>query len=205
MLSIGQSYFETHGSDGKTDPVALANYLDKVDYFQNQIRSACLPYASPLDRLWEMLDQVMGVECVSIEGKPMTPGLVRVFPENFEFIPHNDIFHRDAPDVKIAEKINTHWAANIYLKTAPEGGRLQLWSQRFTEVELQQMTLVGSEFGYDRNKLPQPDVEVETQPGDLLLFDSTLVHAVTPIHKGIRVNISSFVGYRQNMPLLYWI
>ncbi|MEH2023015.1 2OG-Fe(II)-dependent halogenase WelO5 family protein [Nostoc sp.] len=205
MLSIGQSFFETYGLDGNTDPVALANYLDHVDYFQNEIRSSCLPYPSPLDKLWKMLDADMGAECVSIDGQSMTPALVRVFPEYYEFIPHNDILYRDVPKLKISQEIKIQFAMNIYLKNSPEGGKLQVWKQHFSEVELQQLSLAGSEFGYDRNKLPLPDIEIETEPGDLLLFDSTLIHAVTTIKQGVRVNISSFLGYQPGMPLVYWI
>ncbi len=204
LLRVGESHYETHDPGGEANQAALDEYLDHADLLMNQIRSCCLPYESPLDRLWKMLDREMRAERVSINGRPMFAGIVRVFPDGSELLPHNDIFRRDAPYLEVAKEISAQFAANIYLQVPHEGGEIRLWKERFTDEELRQMAREGSEYGCDPEKLPPPSLELKPEPGELLIIDSTRLHAVKASHGGTRVGMSCFLGYRPGKPLVYW-
>lgn len=204
LMRIGQSHYETHEPSGEPNAAALDDYLDKADLLMEEIRTCCAPYRSPLDRLWEMLDEEMGAERVRIHGRPMFAGIVRVFPEGRELLPHNDRFARDAPYLDVAKAIQAQFALNIYLQVPPKGGELQLWAERLTDDELSRMQMRGSKYGVDPAKAPPPRIEIHPRVGDVVVIDATRLHAVKPSCGGIRVGMSCFLAYRRHSPLLYW-
>jgi hypothetical protein len=204
LMRVGESHFETHNPDGATDPDALEEYLSRADLLMKEIRDACSPYESPLDRLWEALGAVGGVERASIGDVPMFAGVVRVFPEGSELLPHNDVFSRDAPGLATANEITAQFAANIYLEVPGSGGQLQLWDERPDAGRLAEIRADDSEYGASRSQLPPPDVEVDVRPGDLVVMDATKLHAVSRQGRGRRVGMSSFLGRRPGRPFICW-
>jgi hypothetical protein len=204
LIRVGESHYETHNADGRTDDEALENYLTSADRLMAEIRNACQPYLSPLDQLWRMLDREVGVQLATINGRKMFAGIVRIFPEGSQLLPHNDIFERDAPGLEVAQRIEAQFAANVYLEAPEIGGHLQIWEWRPSADELNKLQALDSKYGVDRSKLPPPDLEVECVPGDLILMDATKLHAVSRQEKGRRMGISCFLGYQSGKPLICW-
>jgi len=204
LMRVGESHYETHDEDSGTNPQALEEYLSRAETLVAEIRAACQPHPSPMDLLSRMLDESIGLRRAEIAGRPMFAGVVRVFPEGSELLPHNDVFARDAPGVAAASGITAQFAANIYLQVPDDGGTLQLWGLRPSEQELVALQAPGSVYGADRALLPAPDVEVAIRPGDLVVIDATRLHAVTRQGHGRRVGMSCFLGRRTGHPLICW-
>lgn len=201
---VGESHFETHDASGATDPDALAAYLDAADRLMEELRGLCAPDDSPFDALWRMLARTVGIERASVSGQPMFAGIVRIFPEGSELLPHNDDFARDAPGLEFAVSLQGQLAVNVYLETPLRGGELELWRWRPTHEQLDRVRLAGSGYGADRSLLPAPEVTVGVAPGDLVVFDAARVHAVRRQAVGRRIGVSCFLGYRRGLPLVCW-
>ena len=201
---VGESHFETHTESGSTDPNALTAYLDAADRLMEEIRSLCAPDDSPFDALWRMLARTIGIERAVLDGRPMFAGIVRIFPEGSELLPHNDDFARDAPGLELAASLQGQLAVNVYLETPLHGGEIELWRWRPTHEELAQVRHPGSSYGADRSLLPEPDATVNVSPGDLVMFDAARVHAVRRQVQGCRIGVSCFLGYRRGLPLVCW-
>lgn len=201
---VGESHFETHDASGATDPDALVAYLDAADRLMEEIRSLCAPEDSPFDALWQMLARTLGIERAVLRGRFMFAGIVRIFPEGSELLPHNDDFVRDAPGLELAASLQGQLAVNVYLETPLRGGELELWRWRPTREQLARVRLQGSGYGADRSLLPAPDVTVSVSPGDLVVFDAARLHAVRRQAVGRRIGVSCFLGYRRGLPLVCW-
>lgn len=94
-------------------------------------------------------------------------------------------------------------AANIYLLMPNDGGAIQMWNQELPADQFDAMR--GDSYGIDPYLLGKPDLVVEPGTGDLVLFNSQLMHAVTPGSANVRLSIPCFVGYRgPAMPLTFW-
>lgn len=201
---VGESHFETHDTSGATDAEALVAYLDAADRLMGEIRSLCAPDASPFDTLWGMLTRTIGIERAVLGGRAMFAGIVRIFPEGSELLPHNDDFARDAPGFELAASLQAQLAVNVYLETPRHGGELELWRWRPSPQQLARVRQAGSGYGADRSLLPVPDVTLGVAPGDLVMFDAARVHAVRRQVVGRRIGVSCFLGYRRGLPLVCW-
>lgn len=201
---VGESHFETHDASGVTDPDALAAYLYAADQLMEEIHRLCDPDDSPFDALWRMLARTLGIERAVLDGQSMFAGIVRIFPEGSELLPHNDDFARDAPGFEPAASLEGQLAVNVYLETPLRGGELELWRWRPTHEQLARVRLPGSGYGADRSLLPAPDVTVGVAPGDLVMFDAARLHAVRRQAVGRRIGMSCFLGYRRGLPLVCW-
>ncbi|MGW5237011.1 2OG-Fe(II)-dependent halogenase WelO5 family protein [Streptomyces nodosus] len=204
LVRVGESHYETHDVDGSTDRRALAKYLRNADPLMAQIRACCAPSPSPLDVLWRDLDASYGLERARIDGRPMFAGICRVFPEGTELLPHNDRLSRDAPGLPLGLELDAQLAANIYLQVPEQGGELQLWDLRPDEEQLAAWSAPGSEYGADRALAPQPSCVLSVTAGDLMLIDSTKLHAVSRQKRGARIGLSCFLGVRHGHPLVCW-
>src|SRR5262249_44274644 len=115
------------------------------------IRATCSPFLSPIDRLRLELDETWkpGAMVESLEGHKMFVGLSRVFQEDSEALPHDDILARDAPGIIHARELHTQFGANVYLRMPEHGGELELWGRRFSPEEHSAFQLAGS-YGLDK-------------------------------------------------------
>jgi len=148
----------------------------------------------------------------NVHNRKMLAGIGRVFEDNFELPPHQDILARDVSDAPIYpiypfSNLVTQLSANIYLRTPKYGGELEIWKVK--PSSLKQPEIHDKEYEYegiiDRQILPPATTVIKPQVGELILFDSTRVHAVRASHGGPRVSMSMFIGYRnQQEPLTYW-
>ena len=204
LVRVGESHYETHDDDGSVNPAALDAYLARADTLMDGIREACAPHQSPMDILWQQLDEEFGIERARIEGREMFAGICRVFPEGTELLPHNDRLSRDAPGLRLGAELVGQLAANIYLRVPRQGGELELWDLRPSEDQLAAWHAQGSEYGVDRALIRTSDLALRPAPGDLLIIDATRLHAVARQVHGSRVNLSCFFGIRPGHPLVCW-
>lgn len=170
-----------------------------------QSREIFAPHLSPIDKVRLELQEVWshGANLENIEGKTMNIGLSRVVKENAQLLPHQDVLSWDAPNYIRAYEHKTQLAANIYLQTA-EGGELEIWNRKLSKREYENLRTPGS-YEVDRRFLGSPDLIIKPEVGDLIVFESTCVHAVAPVTTGVRVTTSCFIGYRgDDQPLSYW-
>lgn len=205
----GMTFFETNGSDD-----LLLRYYEESLLGTRALREACSPRLSPVDQLRLELGDLWleGLRNENAHGRPMLAGIGRVFENGFELPPHQDILARDLRDATQPPLANhqpllRQFSANIYLRPATQGGELEIWDR--TPSSQEQEGLRDREFQYEgiiaRTALPAPTVVIDPQPGDLILFDSSCIHAVRASQGGPRVSMSLFIGYRgPNQPLTYW-
>jgi hypothetical protein len=188
---IGMAFYEA-----ESKPPLMAAYFESAFENMGELRRRCQPYPSPIDLLRCSLDESWpaGAQLETLYGKKMYAGLSRVVTPGVTFLAHHDIFEKDAPDSFRAQSLGAQMAANVYLTMPESGGALQLWSNELSAREFDRMR--GDSYGIDPTLLGEPDLEVCPQPGDLIIFNSRLMHSVTPGTEGLRLSVSCFVGYR---------
>lgn len=197
---IGMAYFEASGKDA-----LLQNYYGDANSNINSIRNFFTPYYSPLDRFRLELQErwLHGCNIENIHDKQMFVGLCRVVDENIDFLPHQDIFSRDATDNKIASSLLSQLSVNIYLQMAPKGGELEMWDLLMSTEEYDRIR--QGNYGLPRKAIDGADLTVMPETGDLILFNAKKFHAVRPSFGEKRISISCFVGFKGiHKPLTVW-
>lgn len=192
--------------EGHSDPEKRKKYYDEVRQSSVEFRQLSWPYLNPLDHLRLILDDVWlaGAERENIHGKPMAFGLAQLFKEEACALPHQDFLRMDEPDNQRAQTLITQVTALVYIKPADLGGRLELWADHYNHDEFMARKKVGT-YGLDYEKLPPPSVIVSPRLGELVMADSTKVHAVTTVGAGLRIAVNCFIGFRGiREPLTFW-
>ena len=170
----------------------------------HDIRKLFYPSISPVDHLRLLLQELWpsGANIQQLNEKTCFTGAIRLFaPKVGTFIPHTDRIEteNDAPELK---DIAGQLAANIYLNIPKQGGELCLWDREATpeeEVVIKQLK------GLDMESLSPPAIKLSPSAGDLIIFNSRKLHAVTPCVESTRVSMATFIGiYGENRPLTYW-
>lgn len=203
------TFFETNCCIEK-----LQDYYDQAGVSIESLRQALFPTISPLDKLKLHLQEMWlaGAHIENVHHRTMLAGIGRVFENNFELPPHQDILARDIedsplPPVCCFENLITQLSINIYLRVPQIGGELEIWNSKPSNTEQQEIR--DREFKYegiiDRESLPSATATIKPQAGELILFDSGNIHAVRPCQDGPRASMSMFIGYRgKTKPLTYW-
>lgn len=193
IKKIGKAIF-----DAASDPLALDNYYENAPRALQQIRQFFHPYLSPMDKLRLILQEAWlpGAIIENLHGKPMFCGLVRAFHGGAEARPHQDMTHWDVPESAAAQTLATQIACNVYLETAIRGGELELWDYGITDPTEYSATQTEDDYGLNRQKIASSSVRVSPAKGELILFNARRIHAVNRIDEGVRVAVSSFIGYR---------
>lgn len=196
----GMAFFEA------TSDAARAEYFARaVDSMQN-LREACRPYLSPIDKMRLLLDEIWpsGAMIAVNEGRKMFFGLPRVFEDSGAF-PHEDKLRRDLCG-STAISLLGQIAFNVYLRVSKSGGELEVWDCSLSDEEYDARRLPKpDDYGLDRSKLPPSSLLVDPHVGDLILFRCENVHAVRPAKGGVRLTWSGFIGYQgPDKPLLLW-
>lgn len=205
----GITFFETSCS-----VEMLKRYYEQAQVSIQSLRQTCFPHLSPLDKLRLELQEIWvpGAHIENVHNQTMLAGIGRVFEDNFELPPHQDIFARDISDIGIPpaypfDNFITQLSANIYLQTPKSGGELEVWELK-PSISVRE-AIRDPEYKYegilDRNSLPSATLKIKPKVGELILFDSGRIHSVRPCQDGPRVSMSMFIGYRsREKPLTYW-
>ncbi|MET8524742.1 2OG-Fe(II) oxygenase [Micromonospora sp. NPDC005172] len=179
-------------------------YHDGAIESVRDVRAMFHPYLAPVDQLRLDLEELWpaGANLMRLHGRPCFVGAFRVFnPDTSEFAPHNDAIDQetDAPEI---EGIVNQLVANIYLQVPKRGGTLQLWTREPTAVEVE---ILRESAGLNRDLVGPPDVEISPASGDMVLFSSRMLHAVTVAEGDHRVGAAAFIASKGlNHPLTYW-
>jgi hypothetical protein len=144
-----------------------------------------------LARLW-----VDGVMVAQIDGAEMAAGTIRYFRPGDLMNPHVDRKEHLVGDLCSFARL----AVNVYLAVPPAGGELELWDLRPDEEQIERWHL--ADYSLDRNQIGPPDLVLRPVAGDLILFHSDQVHAVSDVRGGLRLTASCFLGIRDfNQPV----
>jgi hypothetical protein len=168
------------------------------------LREIFYPHLSPVDHVRLLLQELWpcGANIQRLHGRSCFVGAFRVFrPEKSFFLPHHDRLEEesDAPEI---QGLVQQLVANIYLQVAGRGGDLQLWLREATPAE---NTSIRDVEGLLLEKVESPRITIHPEAGDLTIFCSRQLHAVTPPIGTTRVGMAAFIGcYGPERPLTYW-
>ena len=107
------------------------------------------------------------------------------------------------PLIPEVTSVTSQAAANIYLQLPSLGGSLQIWSEELTKEEYEEQA--QDSYGLQRSSLPSPTISIMPKVGDLIIFNSKKLHAISIGVGSRRITMSCFIGYGgPNAPLQYW-
>jgi 2OG-Fe(II) oxygenase superfamily len=200
--SVGRIYMphiDTHW-----DARLTSMYHDAAIQSIHDIRGLFYPWISPVDHLRLLLSELWpaGSDILRLRRRQCFVGTIRVFePGTSELYPHNDRIDLETNAPEIAGLVE-QLAANIYLEVPADGGELQLWERQPTAAESRS---IRSEQGLSPARVGLPARVIQPAVGDLVMFSSMQLHAVTPSTDGPRVGMAAFIGYRgPDKPLFMW-
>lgn len=197
---IGMAFYETEAK-----PELVDAYFAQARRHIKDFRRACLPWVSPIDELRCMLDELWphGAMLQTLGRRKMFVGLSRRVEPGTTFLAHHDIFEQDAPGFDEAGNLLAQFGANVYLQMPLVGGALMMWRRELPPCEFD--ALRGEDYGLPVERLGAPDLTVTPETGDLLVFNSRKLHAVSPGSGRSRLTVSCFIGYRGlTEPLTFW-
>ena len=197
---IGMAFYEA-----ENDPDKVSVYFEQSMQGIRSLRERCSPLPCPIDILRCTLDETWpaGAMLETLYGKKMYVGLSRVVEPGVTFLAHHDIFSKDAPESFRAHSLQAQIACNIYLSMPEEGGDIHMWTDEISAGTFDAMR--NSEYGIAPELLGSPDLVIAPEPGDLILFNSRMMHSVAPGKGMPRLSLSCFVGYRgPATPLSFW-
>lgn len=199
-----------NSSESLPDPDRKKKYFADAMPTVRALRSIWAPHLSPIDRLRLELQESWpaGANLKYFDGQGLFVGQARVFGERGA-LPHQDYMPWELAslrgDAGQASGIQAQLTANIYLQAPDRGGEVQLWSVGYDHAEYVGLREQPGVPGLDRARIPEPTVQITPEPGMLLIFHATRLHAVLPSEGRPRVALSCFIGVRgEDESLTYW-
>ncbi len=190
--------------DSEWNKEAARKYHGEAVENIHDIRSLFSPYATPIDQIRLLLQEYWpgGANIQNLYGHKCFVGAIRVFkPSVSKFYPHHDRIDEesDAPELNgMKEQV----VANVYLQAPEKGGDLQLWLRDPTEKE---KILIRDVEGLLPESVEPPALVIHPKQGDLIIFSSRMLHAVTPSEDSYRVGMAAFIAcYGLDRPMGYW-
>ncbi|MGF6095690.1 hypothetical protein [Pseudomonas sp. 18175] len=190
--------------DSEWDTQAAERYHREALENTHDMRELFSPYPSPADRVRLLLQEYWpaGANLQRLHGRPCFVGAIRVFkPSTSKFYPHNDRLDEesDAPEL---EGMVEQLVANMYLQVPSVGGDLQLWLREPTVEETERIRDVE---GLLPDSIEPPALVIHPEAGDLIIFSSRMLHAVTSSDEDYRIGMAAFIGcFGPQRPLTYW-
>ncbi|MEV6384392.1 2OG-Fe(II) oxygenase [Streptomyces sp. NPDC051773] len=200
-----RAFTETRGNE-----LEQRRYLDDPASVMATVRASCLPLASPVDRLRCELDELWpgGARLLRLDSQALVFGMVRVWRKGSQALPHLDVLQHSVPNLRHHETFDEQIGVNIYLRMPQdlEGkeGTLEMWNLGLPDEKSIGSAKWGT-YGYRRELLPDPDVSIRPEAGDLIMLRTTRLHAVHPTRTGERISLSGFMGHSSpQAPLRLW-
>jgi hypothetical protein len=190
--------------DTKFDAEMSRRYHDDALAAILDVRSLFAPQISPIDHLRLLLQEQWpaGANLLRLNGRACFVGALRVFrPGVSELLPHNDrlVQETNAPE---AAGLTEQLSANAYLAVPEVGGDLLLWLREPTADEA---TIILAVEGLASDSVEPPALRLHPRAGDVIIFSSAMLHAVTSCPDGHRVGMAAFIGCAgAGRPLVYW-
>ncbi|MCE2790633.1 MAG: 2OG-Fe(II) oxygenase [Saprospiraceae bacterium] len=203
VKKIGFTIFETENK-----PEHLQHYFQHATVYSEKIRNLCHPYQNPMDTFHILLDEnwPAGANLESCSMGKMTPCIFRLLEADYsDGLPaHQDVLSRDLPKELKFITLLAQAAGNIYLSLPEEGGELLLWDIKPDYEEYEALKEHRHDF-IDTSKLSSEPIVMKPRNGELILFRSDHIHAVSSAKNVNRIALSCFVGYYgDDQPLTYW-
>ena len=190
--------------DARWNEEISKRYHDRAIASTRDVRAMFHPYLAPVDQLRLDLEELWpaGARLMRLRGRPCFVGAFRVFqPGTSQFAPHNDAIDQETDAPEIAGVVN-QLVANIYLQVPRRGGVLQLWVREPSAAEAE---VLRDTAGLPKDAVGQPDLEISPEAGDVVLFSSRMLHAVTVAEDDYRVGAAAFFASKgAGHPLMYW-
>jgi hypothetical protein len=202
----GITYAETVGPDGEPNENLLRRYQETAIHLMDELAHICAPYVSPQHRILLEFLKVWrpGIALASLDGRyPLSSGVVHVVIQGGEILPHRDRLRNIAPQYEAPYTVRTQVSAVIALRSAEIGGQVQVWSQKLSDEQYDELRLQRS-YGLDRMKLGAPYWSRKLEPGDLLIFNTDLVHGASFVKLGELIFWQCFIGFRE-FDLALWL
>lgn len=196
---LGKAYIEINDEAGRQ-----AYHAQAIPNIR-KIREVFRPLASPIDELRLLLDEVWpkGARLLDVNGEKCFVGIGRFQGSGVDLTPHTDNLERNAPQDH-EPRLLTQLSTNIYLEIPEDGGELEIWKIEPDEAEYNRLRGERA-YGIERHLLPPPDFVIKPEPGDLIVLNPRLIHAVRPSATSTRVTLGVFIGYfGDDQPLAYW-
>lgn len=200
--SVGR-VFMPHIDSEWDSKLAKKYHSEAIDNIHS-MRTLFLPYLSPIDHVRLLLQEFWpaGANLQRLQGENCFVGAIRVFkPTVSSFYPHHDRLDEES-DSPEAKSLIEQLVANVYLQVPEKGGELQLWLRDPTESE---KNIIRDVEGLLPESVEPPKLTIHPEAGDLIIFSSRMLHAVTPGQDKHRVGAAAFIGcHGFNKPLTYW-
>lgn len=174
-------------------------YHEAALSFLEQLSLAFLKPKTPLEQFKDELELAYNAPLLieNLNGRSGLSAIVRYLSsENYKSnaFPLEGICHTDSTIT------NKFLSVNIYLSMPPEGGGLKIWNlPKESKFEKSSLSKLIKNFAFDPNYsnkiqsfLPLPEI-ITPEAGDLIIFDTSLPHAVTGFIDGDRVTIQTFI------------
>lgn len=196
----GRAFYESIDNS-----ILRQDYFDSSAFWISHMRKLCSPYLTPIDLFRLSLDEVWvsGANIATINEKKMFAGLVRTFSSGSYAEPHQDHLEWDIKQ-KEEDVLLKQLACNIFLKLPKRGGELLIYPYSLSKDEYNDRKIDGS-YGVKILSDNQDFLKISPQVGELIIFSSHKVHALSVIEEGEHISWSCFVGFRsESKPLIIW-
>jgi hypothetical protein len=149
----------------------LQQYLDHAEASWQTHTRVLDRFGNPLSAFINGMTQGLGapVERLNFDGRSCFFGQYRCFGSAEDILPHVDVIEREFPNL-ITPPLQ-QWSVNIMLRAPKSGGVLEIWDIWPSAEEY-----VG--YGFDR-PLAAPTISYRPSTGDLYLFQSGYLHAIS--------------------------
>jgi hypothetical protein len=143
-----------------------------------EIRAAAAPGLGPIDRLRLELDEIVpgGAGLLRGDGRARLAGVGRIM-ERAEYLVHADTGRRNC------------LTANVYLRVPRDGGGTRIWKYDGAYRQSEQSYL----FGPDEIPSTAPLCLLVPEPGDLVIWNPAVPHAVLPFEDAPRVSLQTWL------------